>query len=165
VIDGLRRVRRLASVPALVALALLAVAGGASAQDPSPAPSTVPMPSSMASLTPGASAMAAIPVTLADFTVSPTDLVVGTTTVSFDVVNDGPTPHNLTIRDAAGTVLGATPDLSRGERATLTLTLPAAGSYITYCSLPGHESLGLKGTLTVAEMAAVSPSPAASVLP
>jgi len=159
VTHGLRRVRRLASVPALVALALLAVAGGVSAQDPSPAPSIVPMPSPMASLTPDA--MAAIPVTLADFTVTPTDLVVAGTTVSFDVVNDGPTPHNLTIRDAAGTVLGATPDLSRGERATLTLTLPAAGSYITYCSLPGHESLGLKGTLTVTDMAAASPSPAA----
>jgi uncharacterized cupredoxin-like copper-binding protein len=164
VIDGPRRVRRLASVPALAALALLALSGSAMAQDASPMASAAP-----ASSVPMASAAAAIPVTLADFTVTPTDLVVAGTTVSFEVVNDGPTPHNLTIRDEAGTVLGATADLSQGEQATLTLTLPAAGTYITYCSLPGHESLGLKGTLTVTEtdVSAPSgaPSPAASMVP
>lgn len=159
-IDGLRRVRRLASVPALAALALLASAGGAMGQDASPMASGLP-----GSPVPAASAVAVIPVTLADFTVTPADLQATGTTVSFDVVNDGPTPHNLAIRDAAGTLLGTTPDLRQGERATLTLTLPAAGDYVTFCTLPGHESLGLKGTLTVTDGPASSPMPVPSASP
>ena len=115
---------------------------------------------------PAASPAAAIPVTLADFTVTPADLVVSGTAVSFDVVNQGPTPHNLAIRDAAGTLLGMTPDLSQGERAMLAVTLPGPGDYITFCTLPGHESLGLKGTLTVTGMPVISsPSPGASIAP
>jgi uncharacterized cupredoxin-like copper-binding protein len=119
----------------------------------------------MASLVPGTSPVAVIPVTLADFTVTPADLVVAGSTVSFDVVNDGPTPHNLAIRDAAGTLLGTTRDLSQGETETLTVTLPGPGDYITFCTLPGHESLGLKGTLTVTDGTMVGPSPAASMTP
>ncbi len=160
-----RRVRRLASGLALVATALFAVSSGVVAQDPSLSPSMAPMPSPMASAAPGASPVMTIPVTLADFTVTPTDLVVSDTAVSFEVINDGPTPHNLAIRDAAGTILGTTPDLSQGERSTLTLTLPGPGDYVTFCTLPGHESLGLKGTLTVMDTATASPSPAASMTP
>jgi uncharacterized cupredoxin-like copper-binding protein len=104
-------------------------------------------------------------VTLADFTITPADLVASGTTLSFDVVNDGPTPHNFAIRDAAGDLLGTTRDLSTGETGTLTVTLPGPGDYITFCTLPGHESLGLKGTLTVTDGPTVSPSPAASAMP
>lgn len=159
---GLRRGRRLASVPALAALALLALSGGAMAQDASPTASTAP-----ASSGPLASAVAAIPVTLADFSIMPGDLQVTGTTVSFEVVNDGPTPHNLAIRDEAGTILGTTADLSQGARATLTVTLPAAGTYVTFCTLPGHESLGVKGTLTVVDgpVPSALPGPSASPMP
>ena len=69
--------------------------------------------------------------------------------VAFQVTNAGPTPHNLTVRDGSGVVLGASVDLSTGEADTLTITFPGPGTYITFCSLPGHESLGIKGTLTV----------------
>ena len=48
----------------------------------------------------------------------------------------------------AGEVLMTTADLSRGEAETITAELPP-GEYVTFCSLPGHESLGIKGTLTV----------------
>jgi plastocyanin len=169
VITGPRRVRRLASGPVIAAVVSLMVSASTLAQDASPAPSSAPQPSPVLSMAPVGSPAAAIPVTLADFTVTPVDLVATTTTVSFAVVNDGPTPHNLTIRDSTGTVLGATPDLGQGGQAVLTITLPAAGSYITYCSLPGHESLGLKGTLTVTEggvaASPVAPSPMASAAP
>jgi uncharacterized cupredoxin-like copper-binding protein len=82
-----------------------------------------------------------------DFTLDPKDLSVDGT-VSLAVANDGPTIHNITIRDDAGTVLGATKDLKEGESETLTADLPA-GTYVLFCSLPGHESLGIKGSLTV----------------
>ena len=40
------------------------------------------------------------------------------------------------------------PDLREGETAVLTGTLDP-GTYVMFCSLPGHESLGTKGTLIV----------------
>jgi plastocyanin len=83
-----------------------------------------------------------------DFKLDPVDLEVSGGSVEIAVTNAGPTVHNVTIRDSAGKVLGATPDLREGESAALTATL-AAGSYTMFCSLPGHESLGIKGTLTV----------------
>lgn len=68
--------------------------------------------------------------------------------VSFAVENQGPTPHNVAIRDAAGEVLVTTRDLRRMDSETIAVDL-APGDYVTFCSLPGHESLGTKGTLTV----------------
>ncbi|MCY7419379.1 MAG: cupredoxin domain-containing protein [Chloroflexi bacterium] len=116
-----------------------------------------------ASMAPGSMVPAdsTITVGLADFTVTPMVIDAVGPTVTFDVSNAGPTPHNLTIRDAAGTVLGATANLSTGDTAVLTVTFPGPGPYITFCSLPGHESLGLKGELVVTE-AAPMVSPAAS---
>jgi uncharacterized cupredoxin-like copper-binding protein len=56
-------------------------------------------------------------------------------------------PHDVTIANAAGTVLGHTPIFTGGTK-VLSLTLPA-GTYTFYCSVPGHEQAGMKGTLTV----------------
>jgi uncharacterized cupredoxin-like copper-binding protein len=64
------------------------------------------------------------------------------------VTNDGPTFHNVTICDSSGTVVAGTKDLQPGTSETLS-TKVAPGAYILFCSLPGHESLGIKGTLTV----------------
>ena len=91
----------------------------------------------------------ALTVTVSDFMIEPSDLAVEGTTVTIDVVNDGPTPHNLSVRDADGEVLMATADLSTGETETITADL-APGEYTIFCSLAGHESLGMSGTLTVA---------------
>jgi len=88
-------------------------------------------------------------VVVKDFTLDPLDVAVAGT-VSLAVTNAGPTVHNVAIRDDAGKVLGTTADLKTGEAETLTVEIPA-GSYILFCSLPGHESLGIKGTLTVSE--------------
>ena len=84
-----------------------------------------------------------------DFTLDPLDVAVAGP-VSLAVTNAGPTVHNVAIRDNAGAVLGTTTDLKSGASETLTVEIPA-GSYILFCSLPGHESLGIKGTLTVSE--------------
>ena len=87
-------------------------------------------------------------VTLSDFKLSPGTLSAKAGAVEFDVKNDGPTPHNLTVKDSTGKVVGATRNLSPGENAKLTITL-TVGSYSVVCSLPGHESLGMKDALTV----------------
>lgn len=91
----------------------------------------------------------ALTVTVSDFMIDPSDLAVDGSTVTIDVVNDGPTPHNLSVRDAEGEVLMATADLSTGGTETITADL-GPGEYTIFCSLGGHESLGMSGTLTVA---------------
>ena len=107
--------------------------------------------SSGATSSPGgaaASSAASTAIHVRDFTLDP--LAVSSTggSVSLAVTNDGPTIHNVTIRDASGTIIAATKDLQPGTSETLSTKL-APGSYILFCSLPGHESLGIKGTLTV----------------
>ena len=85
---------------------------------------------------------------LSDFKIVPAALTANAGVNTFDVRNDGPTPHNLTIKDVSGRTRGATRDLKPGEAATLTIALPA-GSYTAFCSLPGHSSLGMNDALTV----------------
>ena len=124
----------------------------------SPAPASVsPASVAPASSAPSAAASTgtassapsnATAVIVKDFKIEPVDIKVQGKTVSLAVMNQGPTVHNVTIRDASGTVIVATKDLKPGESETISATL-APGSYILFCSLPGHESLGTKGTLEV----------------
>ncbi len=67
-------------------------------------------------------------------------------TVTIDFANASPLPHNITIARGA-TVLGATPTFQGGTK-TLTLKL-APGTYVFYCSVPGHRAAGMEGKLTV----------------
>jgi plastocyanin len=76
-----------------------------------------------------------------------TTLAAATSHVVIDFTNSSPLPHNVTVANSSGKVLGATPTFAGGTK-TLTLTLPP-GTYTYYCSVPGHEAAGMKGTLTV----------------
>ena len=67
--------------------------------------------------------------------------------VKIDFANSSPLMHNVTIANAANKVLGATQTFIGGSR-TLSLNLPP-GTYTFYCSVPGHEQAGMKGTLIV----------------
>lgn len=87
-------------------------------------------------------------VTLADFKIQPSELSAIGQTISFAVMSNGPTPHNFTVRNAANERVGGTQDLRAGESTSLMLDLPA-GDYSFFCALAGHESLGMRGSLTV----------------
>ena len=76
-----------------------------------------------------------------------TALAAASSHVTIKFANPSPLPHNVTIASTKGKVLGATPTFTGGSK-TLSLNLPP-GSYIFYCSVPGHEMAGMKGTLTV----------------
>ena len=143
------------SIPALalgIALALAACAPpagqtGAATEAPSAAVgSTAPTPSQ--TTTPGASADATAAIVVRDFELDPATVSISGETLGFDVTNEGPTVHNVTVRDAAGSVVLASRDLREGESETVVGAIPP-GTYVLFCSLPGHESLGIKGTLTV----------------
>ena len=75
----------------------------------------------------------------------------GTITITF--TNNSPIEHNVTVgrpglpSTAAGAVLGATPTFKGGSR-KLTLKL-APGTYVYYCSVPGHREAGMEGKLKV----------------
>ena len=142
----------------ILAALLLTVAGcsqtGGTSAPASAASSSAPAASGAASsdsasTAPASSASAeGTAVTVKDFKIDPVDIKASAGTVTLDVSNAGPTIHNVAIRDASGKVLATTKDLKTGESETITAEL-AAGSYTTFCSLPGHESLGTKGTLEV----------------
>ena len=91
---------------------------------------------------------AGLAVSLADFMIDPTEAEITGPTVTISVTSDGPTPHNLTVRDVAGDVVMGTEDLSVGDSETITAELEP-GEYTIFCALAGHESLGMSGTLTV----------------
>jgi uncharacterized cupredoxin-like copper-binding protein len=106
-------------------------------------------------LTPGAAPRAsatpaafAASVDLSDFKITPVTFTASGPTVRIAVYNDGAISHNLYIGDASGTVLLHSRTLAAGQSDTIRGSLPP-GTYTTYCELPGHEDLGMKGTLIV----------------
>ncbi len=107
-------------------------------------PTTAPAPSSEA----GASADMSATIHVLDFKLDPSTISVSGTVLSLAVTNDGPTVHNVTIREGTGPELFGTADLKPGASETLVHAI-APGTYVLYCDLPGHESLGIIGTLTV----------------
>ena len=69
----------------------------------------------------------------------------GKVTIYF--TNNAPEDHNFTLTTASGQMVGATPTFTGGTK-TLDVTLKP-GVYTFFCSVPGHEMAGMKGTLTV----------------
>jgi plastocyanin len=63
--------------------------------------------------------------------------------VTLELKNKGTALHNFTIKDADKSAV----DVKAGDEDELSFTAPKAGSYAFVCKY--HESLGMKGTLTV----------------
>ena len=147
------RWRQVAGSVLLVAV-LTAVSAPVSAQTPTPSPSSA---GSMVAPSTGL-ATAPIAVTLSDFDIAPDVIEVPDPNVAFRVTNDGITPHNFSLRDETGALVGATDDLGQGESAELDAELSAAGSYTFFCSLPGHESLGMSGSIVLSSGLVEEPS-------
>jgi plastocyanin len=69
----------------------------------------------------------------------------GKDTIDFD--NPSATGHDVCVQDSSGKELGCT-DVIEQSKTSLSLDLKP-GSYTYFCSVPGHEAAGMKGTLTV----------------
>jgi len=85
-------------------------------------------------------------VQLKDFMITVDKSTVSAGMVTFNVKNNGPSPHNFNVK-INGEEKGV-PTLDPGMTATLTLAL-TPGTYDYRCNIPGHDLLGMKGTLTV----------------
>lgn len=70
----------------------------------------------------------------------------GDITIKF--TNDSTVAHDVVVTDASDDELGATEQITKSE-ADLKLTDVKAGTYTFFCSVPGHEQAGMKGTLAV----------------
>jgi plastocyanin len=139
----------------LAGLVLVAAAGcsqaGSGTAASTPAAATASAPAAASSAAGAASAAPAsggMDVKVKDFAVDPTTVTVKAGTVTFNVLNQGPTIHNLTVRDSTGKILFGSRDLKDEESQSVSGDL-AAGTYDLICTLPGHESLGVKAKLTV----------------
>jgi plastocyanin len=67
-------------------------------------------------------------------------------TVTIAMKNPSPLPHNVAIKGNGVDVKGKV--VLEGGTSTVSADLEP-GTYTFYCSVPGHEAAGMKGTLTV----------------
>ncbi len=66
--------------------------------------------------------------------------------VTITLVNPSPIPHDVAIKGSGVDVKGAI--VTAGGRSTVTAVLKP-GTYVVYCSVPGHAEAGMRATLTV----------------
>jgi uncharacterized cupredoxin-like copper-binding protein len=71
----------------------------------------------------------------------------GNLTIDFDNPNPA-LPHDVCVDSPSGSELGCTEQITDGAT-TLDLENLKPGKYTFFCSVPGHEEAGMKGTLTV----------------
>jgi uncharacterized cupredoxin-like copper-binding protein len=135
--------RHLLAVLLLPAL-LLATACGGGSSGGSSSPATTPAGSSMSSG--GAGQTIDIPISDSGFSFTKTSATAHAGTVTLKSVNPQSVPHDISIK---GNGVNATGEqVSNGGTSTVTADLKP-GTYEFYCSVPGHEQAGMKGTLTV----------------
>lgn len=114
----------------LVAIALLAACGGSGGSGSS-------QPSG------------SIQVTMTEFKFDPSTIQHSSGNMVFWLVNSGSTQHDMAIRDSSGKVIATSELVSAGDTKEFDVSGITAGTYTFFCTQPGHEASGMKGTLTV----------------
>jgi uncharacterized cupredoxin-like copper-binding protein len=104
--------------------------------------------SSKSSSSAAAGAGQSVTATEVEYSISLSSSTVPAGNVSFQAVNGGKTVHTLAI-SGPGISEQKTADIQPGQKATLSVIGLKAGTYTLFCSIPGHEALGMKTTLTV----------------
>ncbi len=69
-------------------------------------------------------------------------------TLVLNVTNVTGEPHNITVKNPAGKVIGDM-DIGSHQTVTMEISLPTAGVYPLYCDKPLHATLGMKGRIEV----------------
>jgi FtsP/CotA-like multicopper oxidase with cupredoxin domain len=90
---------------------------------------------------------AKVSITLSDFKIDPSSISVPAgQPIEFDVANQGPSAHTFAI--VVDGKQQATGQIQSGSTATLNVAALNAGTYDALCTVPGHEQLGMKATVT-----------------
>jgi plastocyanin len=87
-----------------------------------------------------------IPIASSGFSFTKTSVTAHAGTVTLKATNPQSTPHDISLKGNGVDVKGS--QVSNGGTSTVTADLKP-GTYTFYCSVPGHEQAGMKGTLTV----------------
>jgi plastocyanin len=88
-------------------------------------------------------------VTMTEYKFDPSTITVPHGKVVFYLVNSGSAQHDMAIRDSTGNRLAISELVSAGDSVVFTVNNIDPGTYTIFCSQDSHESLGMKGTLTV----------------
>ncbi len=81
-----------------------------------------------------------------EFSYTPSTITVNKgDSVKINFTNNGTSVHNLAITNFNV----ATNSIAPGESDSITFTADKSGSFSYFCSISGHRSLGMEGTLTV----------------
>ena len=92
----------------------------------------------------GGGANTTINATEKDFAIALDKSSVPAGSVTFKITNQGPSPHNITIKE----LKKASDTFAAGKGGDFKVDLPA-GTYTVICDIPGHEQLGMHTMLTV----------------
>ncbi|HET9780483.1 MAG TPA: plastocyanin/azurin family copper-binding protein [Candidatus Dormibacteraeota bacterium] len=90
-----------------------------------------------------------IQVTMTEFKFDPSSITHASGNIVFWLVNSGSTQHDMAIRDASGKTIATSELVSAGDTQEFDVKGIVAGTYTFFCTQPGHEGSGMKGTLTV----------------
>jgi uncharacterized cupredoxin-like copper-binding protein len=131
----MRRMWALAAAP-LVVVVLTAGCGGSSSSGGS----------SGSSLPKGSGQVISIPVASSGFAFTKTTATAKAGVVTLQSMNPQSTKHDISIKGTGVSEQGN--QVSDGGTSTVTATV-TPGTYVFYCSVPGHEQAGMKGVLTV----------------
>ena len=127
----------------LLPAVLLAAACGGGSSGGSSSSATPPATSSSGG---GTGQVIDIPISDSGFSFTKTSATAQAGTVTLKSVNPQPVPHDISIKGNGVEVTGE--QVTDGDTSTVTADLKP-GTYELYCSVPGHEQAGMKGTLTV----------------
>ncbi|HVB76301.1 MAG TPA: cupredoxin domain-containing protein [Candidatus Nitrosotalea sp.] len=89
-----------------------------------------------------------VKVVMTDYKYSPSTLTVPSGKVTFFLVNQGNTSHDMVIDDSSGSQVAKSDLVTPGNSATFTVANLPKGSLTFFCDVPGHRELGMQGTLT-----------------
>jgi plastocyanin len=137
---------------AVLAVGVAAGCGGGSSSSASAPPSTqepaTSTPATGGSSTGGGGTVVQIDIAQSGFAFVKSKATAPAGKVTLKAMNPQSTPHNISIESDDGSVDQDGPNVSDGGVSQVTVTLQP-GKYTYYCSVPGHEDAGMKGTLTV----------------